>query len=247
MGMWIQIPHPEIVEIMGYSGYDFVIIDLEHGHFGFEMVENMVRAAESSGTSALVRIPDIDESLIMKVLDTKAAGIIVPAISGREAALRIVSASKYYPEGNRGACPCIRAGRHFVTDWKEYAAKANRDTLVLPLIESKEGVANYRDIIGVRGVDGFLLGPFDLSVALGVGGDVNHPLVREKFSEIISYAASRKIPFITTIFESDPDKAAQIVQKAFAEGSRIFALAIDKQVLAYNSLHLKNKVKSALP
>jgi 4-hydroxy-2-oxoheptanedioate aldolase len=245
-GIWVQIPHPEIVEIIGYSGYDFVIIDLEHGHFGFEMVESMVRAGEASGAAALVRVPENNEALIMKVLDTGAAGIIVPTISTREATLKLVSASKYFPEGKRGSCPCVRSGKHFVADWTEYATRANRNTVVLPLIESVEGVANYKDIIGVRGVDGFLLGPFDLSVALGEGGNVNHPKVREKFDEIISYAASQKVPFITTIFESDPDKVAATVQEAYARGCRVFAVAIDKQILAYNAAYLNRKVRETL-
>lgn len=246
MGMWVQIPHPEIVEIIGYSGYDFVIIDLEHGHFGFEMVESMVRAAESSGVAALVRVPDINEALIMKVLDTGAAGIVVPTISTKEAALKLVSAAKYFPEGNRGSCPCVRSGKHFVTDWTKYATGANSNTLVLPLIESVEGITNYKDIIGVHGIDGFLLGPFDLSVALGVGGNVNHPRVLEKLDEIILYAASQGVPFVTTIFESEPDKVAVRVQEAYAKGCRVFALAIDKQILAYNAGYLKSRVKEAL-
>lgn len=246
LGLWVQIPHPEIVEITGYSGYDFVIIDMEHGHFGFEMVESMVRGAEVSGMAPLVRIPENNEALIMKVLDTGAVGVVVPSISTKEATTRIVSAAKYYPLGNRGACPCVRAAKHSAINWQDHSKRANKTTVVLPLIESIEGVNNYRDIITVEGIGGFLLGPFDLSVALGVNGDVKHPIVQEKLDEVTTYAAQNGVPFITTIFNTDPEKAAKQVQDSYKKGCRAFALGIDKQFFAYSTSILNKEVRDTL-
>ena len=104
-GTWVQIGSPEVVEAAGYQGYDFVIIDMEHGQFGFDTVPSMVRAAESADVTPVVRVPGVEETIILKVLDTGAMGVLVPGISTREQAEKAVRAAKYGPIGIRGACP----------------------------------------------------------------------------------------------------------------------------------------------
>src|SRR5699024_4663404 len=114
---------------------------------------------------------------ITKALDIGAEGVLVPQISTKEEAEKVVSAARYYPNGNRGACPFIRSGNHLVTNWEEYYTKANKDVVVMALIEGEKGLNNLEEIISTEGLDAIMLGPMDLSVSLGLGGELEHPKV----------------------------------------------------------------------
>jgi 4-hydroxy-2-oxoheptanedioate aldolase len=129
-GAWIRISSPDVVEAAGYQGYDFVVIDLEHGGFGLDTVPSMVRAAEAADVAPVVRVPGIEESTILKVLDAGAMGVLVPGISTKEQAERAVRASKYAPLGNRGACPWIRATGYKIQDWTAHVKWSNEETMV---------------------------------------------------------------------------------------------------------------------
>jgi len=170
LGTWIQTASPDVVEIAGHAGLNFVVIDTEHTSFGIETSDCLLRAAECVGLAALIRVSHKDPTLVMKALDAGAQGIVYPGVSKRKDAEQAVKASKYHPLGERGACPFVRSGGHNILDWEKYAAEANKNTAVILLLEGKEGVDNLDEIISVPGVDVNMLGPFDLSVSLGVGG-----------------------------------------------------------------------------
>jgi 4-hydroxy-2-oxoheptanedioate aldolase len=114
----------------------------------------------------------------MKALDTGAAGFVYPGVTTAEDAQEAVSSSLYPPEGTRGACPFVRASGHSSKDWKSFAQRSNRDLVRIILVEGTEGIENLSEIVSVEGVDVIMMGPFDLSVALGVGGEVEHPAVK---------------------------------------------------------------------
>src|SRR5690554_3719828 len=130
-GTWSQSSSPEMLEILGFSGkFDFTIIDTEHGYYDLGTAENLVRAANASGISPIVRVAANETHLITKALDMGAEGVLVPQIPSRADAEKVVASSKYFPRGNRGACPFIRVGNHLVTEWAEFATKANEEVLV---------------------------------------------------------------------------------------------------------------------
>ena len=233
IGTWAQMASPESVEIIGKSRFDFVVIDTEHGFFGLETAENLVRAADASGIVPLIRVSHKNPTLIMKALDMGARGVIVPGVSTKEDAVQAVRAAKYAPLGNRGACPCVRAAGHMAWDWTEYARRADESTVVFLLVEGKEGVANFEDILTVEGIDVILMGPFDLSVALGVGGQVNHPLVTEKLEQMVRLAQEKGIAMAAVVFDLEPDSIAAAAKRWLDLGVKVIMVGTDKMLLSY--------------
>lgn len=195
-GVTIQMPAAEGVEIAGFTGYDFVWIDAEHGTLDLGDINTLVRAADAVGIDAIVRVPDRTPSFIQRVLDTGATGIIVPHTSNVAIAEAIVAASRYEPEGTRGACPATRAVGHYTQDWIADYRRSNRDTLVFGLIEDPEGVENVAAIAAVSGLDGLVFGPFDLAMALGLEGDVTHPDIDAARTKVIEATRSSGIEFV---------------------------------------------------
>jgi 4-hydroxy-2-oxoheptanedioate aldolase len=240
LGTGVQMNSPEVVEILGNTGFDFVMIDTEHGYFGLETAENLIRAADASGIVPIVRVSHKNPTLIMKALDMGAQGVVVPGISTKEDAATAVRASKYPPLGNRGACPFIRAAGHMASDWKAFSQNADESTVVFLLIEGPEGVKNFEDIISVEGIDVIAVGPFDLSVALGVGGQVNHPWVVETLKEMIRLALRKNIALNTVVFELEEDKIRSTAEYWFNLGIRVMMVGSDKAFLSHiSSIALK--------
>lgn len=185
LGTWVQIDNATIIEIIGNSGMDFIVIDLEHGNISLESLENLLRAAKCSGLESIVRVYENNSSLISRVLDLGPDGLLIPHISSKEEAERVVLNAKYPPLGKRGSCPAIREANHWTDDWNSFMKKSNKTTNIIALIEGVEGIDNFNEIVKVEGIDTFMVGPFDLSVTLGIPGEVSHPLIEEKYAKII--------------------------------------------------------------
>ena len=137
-GTFIQSASPEFLEASAYAGFRFAAVDLEHAAFGTETLVQLLRAGEAAGLSMLARVPELDAALIKKSLDMGASGIIVPNIDTAEQASEAVALCRFMPDGIRGACPGVRAN-HYGAGGSEYYEKANKETVVIPLIESQAG------------------------------------------------------------------------------------------------------------
>ena len=180
VGIFLQFPAPGLVEMAAACGYDFVIIDNEHGTIEVNgATENMIMAAYASGIYPVVRIPNLAMGSILKPLDMGAKGIHVPLINTKELAEETVNFAKYPPMGNRGTALSTRAGNYGFSKEKgrEFFDKKNEDNLTIVAIETKESIANLDDILSVPGIDAVFIGPFDLSVSLGYPTEVKHPAV----------------------------------------------------------------------
>ncbi len=175
LGTWCVLPGAGVVNVVAAAGFDFVIIDMEHGPFGFTEAEDLVRAAESEGRGALVRVPELDESCILRALETGAHGVVVPQITRADEARAAVRACKYHPEGARGLSPYTRSGGYTAAGNGDIAARENARVLVTLLVEGAAGLANLDDILAVPGVDVVYLGIYDLSQSAGRPGQVDHP------------------------------------------------------------------------
>ncbi|MGI6132281.1 MAG: HpcH/HpaI aldolase family protein [Bacillota bacterium] len=232
VGTWAQMASAEAVEMVGSAYFDFVVIDTEHGHFGLDTALHMVRAAEASGTAPLIRISEKNPTLILKALDMGAQGIVVPGVSTKEDAEMAVKAARYAPAGDRGACPYIRAAGHTARDWGKYATDANENSVVCLLVEGAEGAANFEEIVAVPGVDAVMIGPFDLSVSLGVGGQVTHPLVVEKLEQMAGIAKKNGVALAGVIFELAPARIKQDIERWMKLGSSVLMVGGDKMFLA---------------
>ncbi|OGN95539.1 MAG: hypothetical protein A2Z71_02725 [Chloroflexi bacterium RBG_13_50_21] len=186
IGSFFRLPSPDLAEIFGEAGFDFIIIDQEHGPLTPETTSNLVRACDLVGMAAIVRIPDNQPWYFQHALDVGALGVQVPQIRTLADAERAVQLSKFSPLGRRGVCRNVRAARYSARDRFDYLEGSNRDTVVVIQIESKEGVENITEILGVPGIDVVFIGPYDLSQSLGLPGQVEHRLVRSAMEQVVT-------------------------------------------------------------
>jgi 4-hydroxy-2-oxoheptanedioate aldolase len=232
LGIGVQTNSPDMVEMAAAAGFDFVYLDLEHGSFGFDAAIHLIRAAEASGTTPLVRVPDHTPSFIMRVLDAGAMGIIVPNVKSAAQAQSVVSAAKYAWScngGSRGACPGTRATWHLVRDWSDFSIASNKETSVWLLLESPEAFQAVDDIAKVPGIDAIMLGPFDLAHALGLPGQTTHKVVIEACREISAKARNSGIEVVWTMFSGSRTREEQEIIAAM--DARIVIAGTDRRIV----------------
>lgn len=203
IGPFMKTGEPAFVEAAGYAGFDFVILDTEHGPVSMETMQNNIRAALVSGTLPIVRVQDKNEVNIAKALDIGALGIQVPQIKSARDAEDVVKAAKFHPNGDRGVCRFVRAAQYSAMDRYEYFDSAN-DNLIIIQLEGQEALENIDEIMDVKGVDILFIGPYDLSQSLGVTGDVRNPKVIEQM-EYITQKASKRNKIVGTFIDRIED------------------------------------------
>lgn len=235
LGTFLQLPSPEITEIFGFCGYDFVIIDNEHSTIGPEISLAMVRAAEASGTCAIIRTPDCSETNIKKALDTGAKAVLCPGIQSVDDVKDVLRFAKYAPHGMRGACPGVRANQ-YGEKGLDYYQQANEQTAVLVQIEGKDACLQIDEILQLNGLDGILLGPVDLSMSLGHPGEVTHPEVVAAMNNIFQKAKEQHIA--VAAFAMDYDTAKMWLDK----GIDILAYHIDSMMIRECASSIKRRI-----
>lgn len=203
LGFFIGTPSAATVEIAGLSGYDFVIIDTEHGPADIETVENMLRAATMHGMAGLVRVPDSSVASIQRVLDAGADGILVPHVASAAIAKDVVDRALFTPQGRRGVA-LARSSSYGIGDAKAYYATRNQHTVVIVMIEDAEALPVVDEILAVPGIDAVFIGPGDLSSSLGYPGEPNHPAVQAEVSRI-NAAAKRAGLAVATVGRTAAD------------------------------------------
>jgi len=170
-GVSVMLPSPQIVEMIGLLGFDWVMIDCEHGTIGLESVESLVMAAELRGITPIVRPPSKAPEDILRVLDRGAMGVQVPHVNSAADARAVVEAVKYHPLGKRGLAAGTRPGDYGLgLSAEAYVEQVNRETLVCIQLEETEALHNIDEIVRVEGVDVFFVGPSDLSQSMGYPG-----------------------------------------------------------------------------
>ena len=232
LGIWSLIPNPTVLEIAGASGFDFQILDLEHGSYDFASLEDGIRTCESVGCSPLVRPPGLDASAIQKALDLGAHGIVVPQVQGHAEALAAVQATKYAPEGVRGFNPFTRAGDYRGGVDGPRPPLSNDFGLSSVIIETREAYEQLDRILAIPGLDLLYLGVYDMSVALGCPGDLGNPLVVE-FLEA-SLPRIRKAGV-----------AAGVMVKNQAEMERFLQIGANFLVYAVDTFVISNAMRAA--
>jgi 4-hydroxy-2-oxoheptanedioate aldolase len=178
-GAMITFHAPPIVEMLGYMGFDWVLIDNEHGSITVDTSEEMIRAAELTGVAPIVRPVANRPDVIAPFLDRGAWGVQVPHVNTRAEAEAAVRACKYSPDGDRGIFSGGRPAEYGMGGTtKEYADKANANTLVCLMLEEVEAIDNIDEIVTVKGVDVLFIGSGDLSQSMGYTGQQSHPEVQ---------------------------------------------------------------------
>jgi 4-hydroxy-2-oxoheptanedioate aldolase len=232
LGTWSQIASEEVIDMVGRAGFDFTIVDCEHGAFGIEMAEKLFRACDANDVMPLVRAPSADPIFIGRALDAGASAVVVPGVATAAQAEAMVAAGHFAPDGTRGACPCVRAGGHYITDWQSYTRQQSGETGVIALVETAEGLANIKAICMTKGLLALLIGPFDLSVSLGHAGDYLHADVQKAIDRMLAAAHAAKLSVITPVFNPEPMEAHRQQMGWRDRGVRCFVVGTDKIIMA---------------
>ncbi len=184
-GVMCNLYSPMIVELIGHVGFDFVLIDAEHGPAGVESCDHMVRAAETVGIASYIRIAMNIQQNTLRHLDIGALGVQLPMVNTRAEAEAVVEAVKYPPQGKRGLASVRAADYGLTMSLEEYALKANQETLIAIQVETLQAVSNLDELLSVEGIDVFFIGPNDLSTSMGYVGQVNHPEVQAMIEKLV--------------------------------------------------------------
>lgn len=195
VGTIVPTNDPILVEISALAGFDHVIIDGEHGDVDVRAVADLVRAAEAAGITPLARVPSNSPVDILRYLDVGVMGVMVPQIRSAADARRAVEAAKYHPQGQRGLAGSRAASYGLAESLTEYVPAANRETMVLALLEDRAAVEAIDEIVAVPGIDVFFVGPADLAQSYGLPGQAGHPTVQAAIETIIqrTLAAGRVV------------------------------------------------------
>ena len=204
LGPFMKTSDPAFIEAAGHAGFDFVILDLEHGPNDVAILQNLVRGAQCAGVLPVVRVPDSGEVIISKCLDVGAMGIQAPQVNSAQQAEKIIRAMRFAPKGERGVCRFVRAANYSSLDRYEYFRDADL-TLAILQLEGLEAVRNIDEILKVDGIDILFIGPYDLSQSLGIPGQTQHPSVIDKMLQIVKKAKAAGMCIGT--FVDTPDNA----------------------------------------
>lgn len=213
LGTWAEIPTPYVTNIMAKAGFDFSIIDMEHGVIDFELAQNMIFAAHSEDKQAYVRVPAIEETWVLRVLDMGCDGIIFPQVTGKEDIEKIIEYSCFAPKGKRGFNPYIAAGGYTAVE-SDYFEKENQRIKIGIILEGKSAFDDLEKILQYDEIDIIYIGQYDLSMALGIPGDVKNPKVLElmaKAVEMVNKAGKRAGCMVHSI-----EEAKEIVKQGFS-------------------------------
>ncbi len=247
LGTHTYTASPANVEIIGHAGFDWVLVDCEHapiGPYDTLALENLLRAAEISGATALVRVPENDETMIMKVLDSGAAGVVVPHVSTADEARRAVQATRYAPEGTRGVCSNTRATGYYSRQKKQGAAywqNADAEVITVILAEEYRAVENIEEIVAVPGIDVVYIGPRDLAMSMGER-DLESPRVREAIARLTKVISAKGIAVGRPFFYPNLASAADLVR----EGATFLACTSDTRIFFEACAQITNGVKELI-
>ena len=212
LGVFQPFGSEHITEMLGYSGFDFVVFDTEHGNITPSDCENHIRAALNRDIAPMVRVINNDKTNILKSLDRGSLGTLVPMVNTKEDAQNAVDLSRYYPLGKRGLSLSTMAGgygrKHSLAD---HIKQANEDNILMVQIETVEAVKNIDEILSVDYIDVFFIGPSDLSQSMGKPGQAKDPEVMETIESLISKI--RKANKIAGIFVGSVDVAKYWIDK----------------------------------
>jgi 2-dehydro-3-deoxyglucarate aldolase/4-hydroxy-2-oxoheptanedioate aldolase len=227
-GAWLSMCSGISAEIMSRAGFDWLLVDMEHGHGDLQTLLAQLQAIEGSDTIPVVRVQWNDPAIIKRVLDLGAYGVMVPWIGGRADAESAVRATKYPPEGIRGIAGSHRAGgygRHAAEYWK----RANEEILVVLQVETRTAVEEIDQIVRVPGVDVIFIGPGDLSTAYGHMGNPGHPDVQAAFARV--EAAARGAGLALGNITRGWDQAREL----YGKGYQFLTLGADTALVAQGS------------
>jgi len=220
LGLFTNCAYPAFIEICGHAGFDFAVIDLEHGPLHTLVAEDLCRAADCVGIAPVVRVGKNDPLQIQRALDIGSAGVQVPQIETKADAEACVRGAKFNPLGSRGLSFYTRAGVYTAAG-AQITDKLNEESLVVIHVEGIRGVENLEEILTVPHIDVIFLGPYDLSQSLGIPGQVRDPRVIDLMNKCIK--SIRNAGKTAGTFADNPETAKQWIDA----GIQYIALGVD--------------------
>ena len=221
VGSWLTIGHPSVAEIMASAGFEWLVIDMEHTSIDLSTAHNIISTIQANGMKALVRVSKNEEVIIKRILDMGADGIVVPMIKSKKDALEAIDYAKYPPVGKRGV-GLFRAQKYGM-GFEEYKKWVNKELVIIAQIEHYEAVENIEEIITTDGIDGIIIGPYDLSGSLGYPGEYDRDDVKDGIAKVLRVCKEQNVPSGFHVIESDPEK----LQERIEEGCTFLAYSLD--------------------
>ena len=224
-GVSVMIPSPQLVEMVGAFGFDWVLLDCEHGTLTLESVELMAIAAEACGMTAIARPATCGADHILQVLDRGVMGVQVPHVNTAADAREVVAAVKYHPAGRRGLAAGTRAARYDAHGtMADYVREANEQTLIAIQLEDRAAIDNLDALLAVDGVDVFFIGPSDLSQSLGHPGNAKAAPVAEAIDRSLArIVAAGRIPGMPASAENVLEAQKKGVRYLYTHVPRLIA------------------------
>ena len=225
LGTWITLGHSAIAEIFAKAGFDWIVVDLEHSTISIEQAGELIRTIDLAGVSPLVRLTSNDTNLIKRVMDAGAHGIVVPNVNNPEDARTAVAATRYAPRGHRGVG--LARAQHYGPRFKDYLEWQKDGPVVIVQIEHQSALGHLEKIFTTTGVDGFIIGPYDLSCSMGMPGEFERSEFGSAIKQILKTGIRVGCPAGIHIIEPEPERLRQVI----SEGYRFIAYSVDIRML----------------
>ena len=221
VGSWITIGHQSVVEIMLTAGFDWLTLDLEHSVIELTTAQNLIAHIKHGGASALVRVSKNEEVIIKRIMDAGADGVIVPLINSAEDAKQAVNYVKYPPMGKRGVG--LARAQKYGTGFDEYKQWLHDESVVIAQIEHIQAVENIEAILDVPGIDGIMIGPYDLSGSMGFPGEYDRADVKAAILKVEEACKKKNKPLGFHVIQPDH----QLMKEKINKGYRFLAFSLD--------------------
>jgi|SRR5690625_1262157 len=240
IGSWLMLGDVSAVEILSHAGFEWLVVDLEHTDIDYTRAKQLIAAIQGNGMQALVRVSKNEEVVIKRVLDFGADGIIVPMVCSRADAEQAVSLATYPPRGARGV-GLFRA-QQYGLGFKEYQEWVNNELVIIAQIEHIEAAKNINEIMTVEGIDGAIIGPYDMSASMGIPGEYHRDEVQGAIKSVFSACKSLKKSVGFHVVETDP----KLLLARIEQGCNLLAYSIDYFFMRDKAIDCMSQVKQGI-
>jgi len=220
-GSWIMMGNTMSVEVMALAGFDWLVVDIEHTAIDLETTLSLISTIQAHNMKALVRVSKNEEVVIKRVLDMGADGIIVPMVCSKGDAIEAVNYAKYPPFGKRGVG--LNRAQKYGTKFEEYKKWVDEELVIIAQIEHIDAVENIDDILQVEGIDGTIIGPYDLSGSMGYPGEFDREDVKVAVQKVLDKCKEHNMPSGFHVVDTDPKN----IQLKIDQGCTFLAYGID--------------------
>ena len=237
IGSWLSFGYTPVTEIMSQAGFEWLVIDMEHTSIDDFAAMQMMQIISLSKCVPLVRVGENNELIIKRAMDSGAQGVIVPMINSKDAAKHAVHAVKYPPTGSRGVG--LSRAQKYGVGFEEYKKWIERNSIVIVQIEHIKGIENLPEIMSVEGVDGFIIGPYDLSASMGIPGKFKDTRFIDVLQTVEEFMDKSNKPGGFHVIHTD----AKLLQEKIDKGYRFIAYGDD---MVFFAEKIKNETNMLL-